>query len=72
MLPSHSDKILSWVDYVPQETLFWRRSMWEKAGGKMNESFQFALDWDLLLRFRDTAIHHRGKLAKACYVRLRH
>ena len=53
VLPGHSDKVLSWADYVPQETLFWRRAIWEKAGGRMDESFQFALDWDLLVRFRD-------------------
>jgi glycosyltransferase involved in cell wall biosynthesis len=52
VLPRHSDRMLIWADYVPQETLFWRRSIWEKAGGKIDESFQFALDWDLLLRFR--------------------
>ena len=52
VLPGHSDKMLIWADYVPQETLFWRRSIWDKAGGKIDESFQFALDWDLLLRFR--------------------
>lgn len=52
MLPAHDDEILSWADYIPQETLFWRRSIWEKAGGKVDESFRFAMDWDLLLRFR--------------------
>lgn len=53
VLPNHSDRMLVWADYVPQETLFWRRSIWDKAGGKIDESFQFALDWDLLLRFRE-------------------
>jgi len=53
ILPAHNDKILSWADYVPQETLFWRRSIWEKVGGRIDESFRFAMDWDLLLRFRD-------------------
>jgi glycosyltransferase involved in cell wall biosynthesis len=52
IMPPHDDAVLSWVDYVPQETLFWRRSIWDKAGGAMDESFRFALDWDLLLRFR--------------------
>lgn len=51
ILPRHTDKILKWVDYVPQETLFWRRSIWEKVGGNINENFYFALDWDLILRF---------------------
>jgi Glycosyl transferase family 2 len=52
ILPPHDDTILGWADYVPQETLFWRRRIWEKTGAAMDESFQFALDWDLLLRFR--------------------
>lgn len=53
VLPPHSNSLLSWADYVPQETMFWRRRAWERAGGALDESFQFALDWDLLLRFRD-------------------
>ena len=53
VLPPHEDEVLSWADFVPQETLFWRRDMGERAGGAMDESFRFALDWDLLLRFRD-------------------
>lgn len=52
ILPRHDDELLAYVDYVPQETLFWRRRAWEKVGGYIDESFQFALDWDLLLRFR--------------------
>lgn len=53
LMPCHDSKVLSWVDYVPQETLFWRRRIWEKAGGQIDESFRFAMDWDLLVRFRE-------------------
>lgn len=53
MMPAHDDEVLSWADYVPQETLFWRRRIWDKAGGRVDESFRFAMDWDLLVRFRD-------------------
>ena len=53
VLPHHNDEVLSWADYVPQETLFWRRRMWEKVGGSVDESFRFAVDWDLLVRMRD-------------------
>jgi glycosyltransferase involved in cell wall biosynthesis len=59
-LPSHSDWILSWVDYIPQETLFWRRSIWERVGSYIDTSFHFAMDWELLVRFR------------ACRARFRH
>lgn len=52
ILPRHDNQIILWADYVPQETLFWRRSIWEKAGNQMDESYQFALDWDMLVRFR--------------------
>lgn len=52
ILPAHDDAILPWANYIPQETVFWRRSIWEKAGGYLDESYQFALDWDLFLRFQ--------------------
>ncbi|OIR03784.1 PGL/p-HBAD biosynthesis glycosyltransferase [mine drainage metagenome] len=37
-------------DMVPQETLFWRRRIWDRVGG-IDRSLHFALDWDLLQRF---------------------
>lgn len=52
ILPPHSNKILDWVDFIPQETLFWRRHIWNKVGATIDEHFQFAMDWDLLLRFK--------------------
>lgn len=50
ILPRHDDNAIRHFDYVPQETLYWRRSIYEKVGG-VNPAFQFAMDWDLLLRF---------------------
>ena len=52
VMPTHNPEVLKWADYVPQETLFWRRRLWDKVGG-IDESFRFAMDWDLLLRFQD-------------------
>jgi Glycosyl transferase family 2 len=52
VLPPHDDEVLTLVDYVPQETMFWRRSLWERAGGHLDERYRFNLDWELLLRFR--------------------
>jgi hypothetical protein len=52
VMPAHDDDVLSWADYIPQETLFWRRRIWDKVGGRVDESFRFAMDWDLLVRFR--------------------
>ena len=53
VLPRHNARILSWDDFIPQETVFWRRRIWERAGARFDESFQFAVDWDLWLRFRE-------------------
>lgn len=48
-LPRHDDKTLKYADYVPQETLFWRASAYQKING-LDSSFRFAMDWDFLLR----------------------
>lgn len=39
---------LDWVDYVPQETLFWRARAWKRTQG-LDRSYQFALDWAFLV-----------------------
>ena len=52
-LPAHDDLALTLADYVPQETLFWRRRVWDAAGARGDPSFRYALDWELLLRFRE-------------------
>jgi glycosyltransferase involved in cell wall biosynthesis len=49
VLPPHAAAALRWADYVPQETLFWRRRVWQ-AIGLFDESFHYALDWDFILR----------------------
>ena len=51
ILPPFDGEMLRWTDYVPQETMFWRRSLWERTGGGLDEKFTYALDWELLLRF---------------------
>ncbi len=53
ILPSHDKKVLYYADFIPQETLFWRRRIWDKVGGCLDHDLQFALDWDLLLRFQE-------------------
>lgn len=51
-LPPHDDEVIKWTDYIPQETMFWRRRVWDALGG-LDELFQFALDWDFILRARE-------------------
>ena len=49
ILPAHSIKALQYAGYVPQETMFWRRRVWD-AIGPMDVKFDYALDWDFMLR----------------------
>lgn len=37
--------------WVQQESTFWRRSLWEKAGAGMNKNLKYAGDFELWLRF---------------------
>jgi glycosyltransferase involved in cell wall biosynthesis len=60
VVPPHSDWFMQRWDYIPQETCFWRRSMYEKVGG-IDASYKFALDFDLFVRFmRAGAKIHRA------------
>ncbi len=52
VLPPHDPEVLGLVDFVPQETLFWRKRIYDAVGG-IDPSFQFAMDWDFLLRLRN-------------------
>jgi SAM-dependent methyltransferase len=51
-MPRYHANTLKWFDLVPQETLFWRARCYKEIGG-LDETFQFALDWDLLARFEE-------------------
>jgi glycosyltransferase involved in cell wall biosynthesis/SAM-dependent methyltransferase len=50
VLPPHSSSLMKRWDFIPQETCFWRRSLFEKAGN-IDPSYQFAMDYDLFVRF---------------------
>ncbi len=51
-LPQYDRDEIRYVDFIPQETLFWRRSIWERAGGKIDETISFSMDWDFILRMK--------------------
>ena len=44
--PGETDK-----PFIQQESTFWRRSLWEEAGGKVDASMQLAGDFELWARF---------------------
>lgn len=37
--------------FIQQESTFWRRSLWEKAGGHLNRSYKLAAEMELWARF---------------------
>ncbi|HVV72000.1 MAG TPA: glycosyltransferase family 2 protein [Verrucomicrobiae bacterium] len=39
--------------FIQQESTFWRRSLWDKAGGALNASYALAGDYDLWMRFAE-------------------
>jgi glycosyltransferase involved in cell wall biosynthesis len=41
--------------YIQQESTYWRKSLWEKSGGFLDERLRLALDLDLWLRFFEHA-----------------
>jgi glycosyltransferase involved in cell wall biosynthesis len=40
---------------IQQESTFWRRDLWEEAGGRLDTSFDYAADFDLWMRFANLA-----------------
>lgn len=59
ILPPHCNWAMRRWDYIPQETCFWRRSLYEAVGG-IDPSFQwFGLDYDLFVRFME-----RGRMRR--------
>lgn len=44
----------SWA-FMQQESTFWRRSLWEKAGGRIDTTWSLAADFDLWMKFAHQA-----------------
>jgi glycosyltransferase involved in cell wall biosynthesis len=45
------DFLLGRYAWIQQESVFWRRSLWDKAGGRINEDYRFMVDGELWCRF---------------------
>jgi hypothetical protein len=52
VFPAHHGKTLQYADYIPQESMFWRRRVWQ-ALKSIDENFHYAMDWDFILRAQD-------------------
>lgn len=51
-LPPHVDYLMKRWDLIPQETMFWRRRLYERVGG-IDDTFRFAMDYDLFVKFME-------------------
>jgi len=58
VLPAHDQDALTFFDYIPQETLFWRDRVWA-AVGPLDSSFHYAMDWDFVLRAMEAGFTFR-------------
>lgn len=50
ILPPHSNFLMRRWDLIPQESCFWRRSLFEKMGN-IDPGYRFAMDYDLFVRY---------------------
>src|SRR5947209_3866359 len=58
ILPPHENDLIKRYDLIPQETCFWRRRVFEKAGN-VDASYRFAMDYDLFVRLMDHGVMER-------------
>jgi glycosyltransferase involved in cell wall biosynthesis len=49
LLPPHDNYLIQRYDLIPQETCFWRRRIFEKAGN-IDANYRFAMDYDFFVR----------------------
>jgi len=54
-VPADRTDMLGLYPTVQQESTFWRRSLWERAGGRLRTEFKLAADFDLWGRFYEHA-----------------
>ncbi|MBR1232028.1 glycosyltransferase family 2 protein [Bradyrhizobium sp. AUGA SZCCT0182] len=55
--------------YIQQESTFWRRSLWKRAGGNLDTSYGMAGDFDLWARFFEHAELYSVDVPIGCFRR---
>jgi len=58
VLPNHDPNVIRWMDYIPQETMFWRRRVWDRIG-PLDATLRFAIDWDFILRAHEAGFRFK-------------
>lgn len=53
--------------YIQQESTFWRKSLWDAAGGQLNMQYHLANDFDLWLRFFQSAVLYTVDAPIGCF-----
>jgi glycosyltransferase involved in cell wall biosynthesis len=51
-------------EWIQQESVFWRRRLWDKAGGRVDESYKFMVDGELWTRF----FRHAALWYASCFI----
>ncbi len=55
---TYQDFLASDYEWLQQESTFWRRSLWDRAGGVLDTQLRLAVDFDLWMRFfRHARLH---------------
>ncbi len=53
------DFLAGQYNWLQQESIFWRRDLWNETGGRLNSQLKYACDFDLWLRFfRKTSLSY--------------
>lgn len=59
VLKNKYDFLLGRYGWIQQESTFWRRSLWDAAGGRLDESYRMMVDGELWTRFfKQAQLHH--------------
>ena len=54
--------------FIQQESTYWRRSLWERVGGRLDETLELAADFDLWARFHRAGAQLYGvRVPLACF-----
>jgi glycosyltransferase involved in cell wall biosynthesis len=56
-----------YTSVIQQESTFWRRSLWERAGARMDDSLRMAGDFELWARFFELAELHAIGVPLGCF-----
>jgi len=57
------------ICFIQQESTFWRRSLWERTGGYVDEGLKYAADFELWARFFQNATLYAVDIPLGCFRR---